>query len=425
MVVRIVHSIQVFSAGLKEFIKQRCLQLWFKIFNRYRQVSGPNLLVDEKRDDSRTELEQVTSHALASLGEIVKGGKKQCLAEMAVISNDDFVVIDGLRYAIPYDYDKRIRCRKRWEGRKLLDVLNDEFPNTDWQHEIDAGHVVTREGIVSPDFVWNVGKSVWHTRHIHESPTSGEITIVHKDENYLVVDKPPSMPVHPCGRYHRGSLIFQLAARGFRNLRVTHRLDLQTSGIVIFARNSGAATALQSKNKAHNLQKTYLAEVEGNFPHDEYACSEPLNFRVKGKRSHVDHEEGKSAHTDFTKIHYNKVSNTTIVQAKPRTGRQHQIRVHLAHLGYPIVDDPIYGTPPVAESLDENHCLSHPSVPYGDEIRRNGERLDCQDCPHLYPKSLKKRVHPIRLHALRYEGEGFSYETDPPVWATKDLRNNE
>lgn len=165
------------------------------------------------------------------------------------------------------------------------------------------------------------------------------------------------------------------------------------------------------------MQKIYLAEVVGNFSHEEVACSEPLSFHVKGKRSHIDHDDGKEAHTDFRKMHYNQATDTTIVEARPRTGRQHQIRVHLAHLGHPILDDPTYGTPPIRKQPDMTHSLTHPLVPHGKEILEKGQELGCIDCPNLYPASFKSYVQPIHLHALRYEGEDFSYETKPPSWA--------
>lgn len=362
----------------------------------------------------------IATSALGELGTVVKGGKKQFLSETAVASMDDYVTIDGIQYVLPHSYDHRIRYRQPWEGRELLEVLCNEFPRNGrswWISEIEAGRIATREGPASPTCVWSIGMSVWHTRHRHESPVRDiPIEILHVCEKHVVVSKPPSMPVHPCGRYHRNSLIFLLAAQhGFRKLHVVHRLDKETSGVVIYSRSREAAAEFHALNKNHQLTKTYVAEVHGDIEIDEVVCEESLKFVMSKQRSIV-HPDGKEASTYFKKLLYCEETNTSMLLVQPRSGRQHQIRAHIAYLGHPIVGDSVYGTGENLLTLDDSHTLQHPMVPNGDLILREGRKLTCDDCPRLFPKPYKRITRPFHLHALKYESTEFSYEAKPPEW---------
>lgn len=176
---------------------------------------------------------------------------------------------------------------------------------------------------------------------MHESPIADlPVKVIAVNEHHIVVNKPPSMPVHPCWPYRRNCLMYALAARyRLRTLKIVHRLYLGTSGVLVYGRTSAAATSFHEENKNHRLSKTYVAEVEGKFPSGKsIECAEPLKSS-SGKTS-VD-PTGKESFSTFTFLHYKEESNTTVVRAVPRSGRQHQLRCHLAHLGFPIVNDPI------------------------------------------------------------------------------------
>lgn len=360
--------------------------------------------------------------ALESLGNFVKGGKYQFLSELAQISTDDYVKVGSRLYAIPYKYEKRLRFRERWEGLTILDAfMNDEDKLAQgdadyWKEEIESGRLVTRDGPVTDDFRWRVGESVWHTRHGHEPPIGSEdIEIVHLCSRFVALSKPPSMPVHPSGKFRRCSLIYLVAARfALRRLFVVHRIDAVTGGLVIFGRTREAAAELHKKNKAHEIQKTYLAEVEGHFPHAKFTCNEPLGFSTKAR---VDKEKGKEATTNFRRLVYKPSIDTTVLEVKPRSGRQHQIRVHLKYLGHPIIGDPIYGSGPAASLSDENHDLHHVHVSNAQEVLEEGTQLKCKNCPKLFIKELRTNAGSIHLHALRYQTDDFCFTTQPPHWA--------
>jgi len=378
---------------------------------------------------SRLSLSLSTSIATStSTGEIIKGGKKQFFSDLAAVTRSDYAVLDGHRYVLPYVHDKRYRYHVPWSGRSLLDVLchDEDFTRIGnrayWENEVLCRRILTRSGPIdsidmAERFIWSVGDSIWHQRHTHEPPVgSEEIELIHVDERHVVVNKPPSMPVHPCGTYKRNSLIFLVAVmHGFRTLHIVHRLDKQTSGVCIFGRSRQAAADLHRRNREHKLRKTYLAQVTGKIAHDTFACNMPLGF-CNG-RAVVDHVSGKEAYTSFRKIKYISATDTTLLEAVPTTGRRHQIRAHLLFLDHPIVDDPLYGNGPPATTPDPKHNLHHLDVPRGPKLLEIGRDLKCKDCPYLFMKDIKTHNNPIRLHALMYEGDGFSYRATPPAWA--------
>lgn len=368
---------------------------------------------------------QSSRSALESLGVVIKGGKKQFLSELAVISLNDYVTLDNQTYVLPYVYDVRIKFHKPWDGCRLIDVFENDLRDWGdreyWLGEINAGRLVTRTGVVSPNFIWRLGESVWHTRHVHEPPVGSEdITLIHVCERFVVVNKPATMPVHPCGTYKKNTLIFKVAARyGFRRLYVVHRIDKQVSGVVVFGRTREAAANFHASNKAHELTKTYLAEVEGQFRWDNVFCRMPL--LLKEGRSRVDHENGKEAHTEFTKIKYLPETNTTLIEVRPKTGRQHQIRSHLQFLEHSIVGDPLYGNGAPSRLPDATHNLHHLQLARGPKLLEKGRELKCRDCPAVFASAIKTCQESIRLHALRYEslqkGREFCYEATLPEWA--------
>ena len=104
--------------------------------------------------------------------------------------------------------------------------------------------------------------------HRHEVPVTAEnIKIVHIDNDLVVVNKPASIPVHPCGRYRHNTMVFILAKEyGLKDLRTIHRLDRLTSGILLFGRNAGKARELEQQIRTRKVRKSYVCRVEGEFP---------------------------------------------------------------------------------------------------------------------------------------------------------------
>ena len=175
--------------------------------------------------------------------------------------------------------------------------------------------------------------------HFHERAVFDEkIDIIHEDEDILVVNKPATLAMYPQGETRLNSLNFILVKEyGYKDIRNTHRLDKNTSGVCILGKNyfgsSKVVKMFQNKGKggANNIKKTYLTKVEGKFPPEEIMCDHPLTTNFMGKVDKI--LEEKPSVTKFQRLEYCHITDTSLVQCVPLTGRTHQIRRHLLHLG--------------------------------------------------------------------------------------------
>lgn len=352
-------------------------------------------------------------------------------ADLTKVSEADYAFVNGLRYVLPYRHEFKIAFKERWRGRRVIDVFADEFSHTNvqyWLDEMQAGRVLKNGALSNPQQRWIDGDNVVHIVHRHESPVlDREIHVVFEDDCMLVVNKPPSMPCHPCGTYRKNSLIYILASKEWRDLRIIHRLDKQTSGIVVFAKTKDYARKLTKCMVNKEIQKRYLARVRGHFPREVKICKEPLAFSEKTMRGSVDHATGKHAETIFNFLSYDVERENSIVLCTPTTGRTHQIRLHLQHLGHPIVNDPVYMAK--AETTLENgnfHCPKDNlstldgihSLRESNKIQIEGKELACANCPFVAnTKGCGQSDMAIDLHAYEYEIDGTKFTSSPPEWA--------
>ncbi|KAJ0008945.1 hypothetical protein NQD34_016360 [Periophthalmus magnuspinnatus] len=255
---------------------------------------------------------------------------------------------NGLRKVRPYYHDFTTYCKGRWVGKSLLEVFKSEFR----AESIEYYQRAAKEGRIrlngTPvDHLSIVLKNNDHMRntvHRHEPPVVGKpLQILADDGEVLVVDKPASIPVHPCGRFRHNTVIFILGKeQGVSELHTVHRLDRLTSGVLLFARNLETSKRLDQLFYLLQLLKEYVCRVEGEFPEGEITCEEPIlvvSFKIGLCR--VD-PKGKECRTVFERLSFN--GKTSVVRCLPLTGRTHQIRVHLQYLGFPILNDPIYGS---------------------------------------------------------------------------------
>jgi RluA family pseudouridine synthase len=188
-----------------------------------------------------------------------------------------------------------------------------------------------------------------------ELPTGETIPILHEDRSVLAIDKPFGWMLVPfswqkTSHNLQAALTSSIAAgdfwarsRGLRFLRFVHRLDADTTGILLFAKSAGAVKTFGELFESRRMEKVYLAVVEGAPKQQKWSCRLKLapDSRQPG-RMRIDPREGKEAQTDFTVL--NQVGDNSLIEAHPITGRTHQIRVHLAESGHPVVGDELYGS---------------------------------------------------------------------------------
>jgi RluA family pseudouridine synthase len=187
-----------------------------------------------------------------------------------------------------------------------------------------------------------------------ELPDCEPIPILYEDRSVIAIDKPRGWMLLPVSwqntsRNLQAAINSSIAARdfwarshGIKFLRYVHRLDADTSGILLFARSPGAVETYSDLFESRKMEKTYLAVVDGKPREVEWTCRLKLapDPRRAG-RMKVDSREGKEAETHFRVVQ--KKEKLTLVEARPFTGRMHQIRVHLAESGCPVVGDELYG----------------------------------------------------------------------------------
>ncbi len=168
------------------------------------------------------------------------------------------------------------------------------------------------------------------------------MNILHIDENIIVVNKPTGLPVLPDGWEKDSEYLVKTLKEKYGRIFIVHRLDKITSGVMIFARNAESHRALNMQFEKHEAQKVYHAIVEGNPKWEEKVTKFPLHANVGHKhRTIVDDKHGKPSETRFKIL--KRYPSSALVEALPMTGRTHQIRVHAAALGHPLLGDILYG----------------------------------------------------------------------------------
>ncbi|MED0983532.1 RluA family pseudouridine synthase [Bacillus paramycoides] len=222
-------------------------------------------------------------------------------------------------------------------------------------------------------------------------PEDMNLEIYYEDADVLVVNKPRGMVVHPAPGHTSGTLVNGLmhhctdlsGINGVMRPGIVHRIDKDTSGLLMVAKNDMAHESLVNQLVAKTVTRRYKAIVHGVIPHDKGTIDAPIGRDKKERQSMTVDENGKNAVTHFQVLE--RFKDFTLVECRLETGRTHQIRVHMKYIGYPLAGDPKYGP---KKTLDMNGQALHAGI-LGFEHPRTGEYIEFEaPIPKVFEETL-------------------------------------
>ena len=256
--------------------------------------------------------------------------------------------------------------------------LND-LSRANIQRLIEDGNILVNSAKQKISYKVNSGDKIEITipepKKIDLKPQDIKVEIVYEDNDIIVVNKPKGLVVHPAVGNPDGTLVNAImnickdslsGIGGEVRPGIVHRLDKDTTGLLIVAKNDKAHINLSEQIKNREVKKIYIALVRGNIPENEATINMPIGRSTKDRKKMAVVENGKEAVTHFKVI--DRFKNYTLLEIKIDTGRTHQIRVHMAEIGYPVVGDMVYsngknefgveGQMLHAKSLDFKHPIT-------------------------------------------------------------------
>lgn len=236
---------------------------------------------------------------------------------------------------------------------------------TDW---LNNGQILVNQKKVKQSYKVNKGDIIVITPPKVQAttiePEAIPLNIVYEDDDLLVVNKPQGMVVHPSAGHSSGTLVNALlqhaplsTINGEFRPGIVHRIDRDTSGLLMVAKNDTAHQALSAQLKAHKNQRIYYALVRGEFKENSGTVNAPIARHKIDRKKQAIVSDGKPAVTHFEVVQ--RYVGYTLLKVRLETGRTHQIRVHMTYIGHPIVGDPVYGNAPKMPNVTLHGQLLH------------------------------------------------------------------
>ncbi|MDP4093696.1 MAG: RluA family pseudouridine synthase [Bacillota bacterium] len=281
-----------------------------------------------------------------------------------------------------------------------LAVKIKEFSRSYIQKLIDDGMVKVNNSAVKSNYKLKISDRVTvqvpEPKKLDVKPEEIDIKILFEDDDIIVVDKPKGMVVHPAAGNYTGTLVNALMnycgdrlsdINGVIRPGIVHRIDKDTSGVLVVAKSNRAHEVLSEKLKTHDINRKYISVVEGIIHEESGKIDAPIGRHpVERKKMAVNLRNGRTAVTHFKVLE--RFKNTTYVEVTLETGRTHQIRVHMSYIGHPVVGDTVYGRK--KQKYDLNGQALHAKL-LGFEHPITGEYLEFEsEIPEYFERLLSE-----------------------------------
>ncbi|MFW3543154.1 RluA family pseudouridine synthase [Staphylococcus caprae] len=236
---------------------------------------------------------------------------------------------------------------------KLLSEMNDEWSRSQLQDWIKEDLVKVNDKVIKSNYKVKLNDHIIVTeKEVVEAdiqPEDLNLDIYYEDEDVAIVYKPKGMVVHPSPGHYTGTLVnglmYQIkdlsGINGEIRPGIVHRIDKDTSGLLMVAKNDIAHRGLVEQLMDKTVKRKYTALVHGNIPHDYSTVDAPIGRNKNDRQAMAIVDDGKDAVTHFNVLEHFK--DYTLIECELETGRTHQIRVHMKYIGFPLVGDPKYG----------------------------------------------------------------------------------
>ena len=296
----------------------------------------------------------------------------------------------------------KIILNKQEEGIRIDKIIQDKFKDfsrSTIQRLIEEGKITVNNNIVKTSYKGKMGDIIEiekeEPEEISLEPENIELDILYEDNDIIIINKPKGMVVHPGNGNPNGTLVNAVLARCKGSLSgiggkirpgIVHRLDKDTSGIIIVAKNDKAHIEMSKQIQNRQVKKIYIALVRGVVKENEATISMPIGRSTKDRKKMAVVKNGKEAITHFKVL--KRWNNYSLLEVHIETGRTHQLRVHLSQIGYPVVGDSVYSNGKNPFGV-EGQMLHAKSLDFMHPITKEKMHIEAK-LPQYFEEVLKK-----------------------------------